>query len=108
MGNKEMLVNINFYFLKMFSIVTKTYFMFLMFVIFYFSSANGFNLDRSKISSSGKGLKDKTYFIYGRKHCGKKDKMLATSIFSFFHNVFKRLLLWLVKTRDCDKAAERY
>ena len=26
-----------------------------------------------------------------RKHCGEKEKMLVTSIFSFSHNVFKRL-----------------
>ena len=28
----------------------------------------------------------------GRKDCGKKEKMLVSSIFSFSHNVFKRLL----------------
>ena len=33
----------------------------------------------------------------GRKHCGEKEKMLVTSVFSFSHNVFKRLIyqgLW--------------
>ena len=28
----------------------------------------------------------------GRKDCGEKEKMLVTSLFSFSHNVFKRLL----------------
>ena len=29
----------------------------------------------------------------GRKHCGKKDKMLVTSIFSLTYNVFNRSLI---------------
>ena len=29
----------------------------------------------------------------GRKHCGKKEKLLVTSNFSFSHSVFKRLAL---------------
>ena len=29
----------------------------------------------------------------GRKHCGKKEKLLVTSNFSFSHSVFKRLVL---------------
>ena len=38
-------------------------------------------------------LTEKTNFLFGmgRKHCGKKEKMLVTSIFFFSHNVFKRL-----------------
>ena len=28
----------------------------------------------------------------GRKHCGKKEKLLVTSNFSFSHSVFKRLV----------------
>ena len=31
-------------------------------------------------------------FGKGRKNCGEKEKMLVTSIFSFTHNAFKRLL----------------
>ena len=31
---------------------------------------------------------------YGRKHCGKNEKMLVTSIFSFFHNVFTSVFLF--------------
>ena len=33
-----------------------------------------------------------TFLKYGRQHCGKKEKMLVTSIFSFSHYFFNRLL----------------
>ena len=36
-----------------------------------------------------------------RKHNGKKEKMLVTSIFSFSHEVFKSYFRRVVKTRDC-------
>ena len=60
------------------------------------SSAICFNLDQSKILSSGNMLtlypiiqtfndSEKEAF---RKHCGKRRKCCLTSIFSFSHNVF--------------------
>ena len=36
----------------------------------------------------------------GRKHCGKKEKLLITSNFSFTHSVFKRLVLQTLKNQD--------
>ena len=37
-------------------------------------------------------LKQKFFFWVGKKTLWEKEKMLVTSIFSFFHNVFKRPL----------------
>ena len=34
------------------------------------------------------------------KHCGKKQKILVTSIFSFSHNVFESPCFRVVKTQD--------
>ena len=39
-----------------------------------------------------KTQKFKFAFEKSTKHCAKKEKMLVTSIFSFFHNVFKSFL----------------
>ena len=59
------------------------------------SSANDFNLDKTKLLSSGKGLTlYHTVLSFNdpeegfAKHCAYKEKMLITNIFSFFHNVF--------------------
>ena len=45
-------------------------------------TVNGFNLSQTIPGFDVTGLKGFW------KHCGKKEKMLVTSIFSFFHNVF--------------------
>ena len=50
------------------------------------SSADCFNLDLSKILSSGNGLKTEILFGMGRKHCGKRKKCWLPA---FSHNVFK-------------------
>ena len=88
------------------------------------SSAVCFNLDQSKILSSGNGLtlpndkildwtklkpfedvkindsKIKICFGKGRKNFGKKEEILVTSIFSSSYNVFKNLLFpGLLKVR---------
>ena len=98
------------------------------------SSANAFNLDRSKICSFGKELTDqsnstllthyqttnfrlfqieslqttnsnwrkwKKVIQTCRKRCGKKEKLLVTSNFSFSHSVFKRLVSQGVKRCHC-------
>ena len=36
----------------------------------------------------------------GRKNCGKKEKLLVTSNFSFFHSVFKRTVLHTIKSKS--------
>ena len=35
----------------------------------------------------------------GRKQCEKKEKLLVTSNFSFYHSVFKRLILQTCKNQ---------
>ena len=45
--------------------------------------------DNFKFDKNGRMLSIQT----GRKPCGKKEKLLVTSNFSLFHNVFKRLIL---------------
>ena len=42
--------------------------------------------------------KKEIWFGKGGKHCGKKEKMLVTSIFSFDRNVFKSFLF---QGRNC-------
>ena len=72
---------------------------------FEISSAICFNLDLSKILLSGNGLtihqttnsltspNPKQVLVTNLEvRHGKKEKMLVISIFSFFHDVFKRLL----------------
>ena len=44
---------------------------------------------------------DKFVFWIRQKHCEKRSKMLAKSIFFLKHNVFKRLFLQVVKILDC-------
>ena len=39
------------------------------------------------------------FSIWVRKHCGKKEKLLVTSNFSFSHSVFKRLVLQTCKNQ---------
>ena len=49
-------------------------------------------LDWSKLKAfADDKISAEIFFGMGQKHCGKREKMLVTSIFSFFHNVFKRL-----------------
>ena len=52
------------------------------------SSAICLKLDQSKVLPFGNELKD------WKKKLWEKEKMLVTSIFSFSHSVFKRLLSW--------------
>ena len=40
------------------------------------------------------------FLLNGKKPCGKKDTLLLTSNFSFFHSVFKRDVLQIRKNRD--------
>ena len=61
--------------------------------IWIFMSVNSFGLVRiERICRRQNKWKLKILPGLGRKRCGKKEKMLVTSIFSFFHYVFKRLL----------------
>ena len=46
-------------------------------------------------------LKIEICFGKGRKHCGKRRKMLVTNIFSISHNVYRKLLFRVAKSWDC-------
>ena len=85
-------------------------------------SEKAINLQKSRTGLSGKNRQGRPcrsqnkcnsrteiLFGMGRKNCGKKVKMLVTSIFSFSHNVFKWLfLLGHLKSGLCGKEYLRY
>ena len=57
-------------------------------------------LDQPNLKDSEDNKKLKLCFGQKRKHCGKKEKMLVTSI-SPFLTMFSTFFLWVVKSRDC-------
>ena len=67
--------------------------MFFKRLLLYLSKVKAFSEDKINVS-----LKQ-ILFWDGKKTLWEEEKMLATSIFSFSHNGFKRLLLYLSKVK---------
>ena len=71
------------------------------------------NLDWSKLKACADdeinvNEKIEIWLENGRKHCGKKEKMLVTSIFSFSYNVFKSFFSRSIKSRCCGRVETQH